>query len=210
MQKVIPAILTADPADLRGKLEILKGHTNWVHIDIMDGYFVPNNSVSIFELSGVYEVFNLEFHLMVLEPEKYFRDCDEVGAKRVIFHYEASQSIDTVLEKAHQCQFHIGMALNPETTVEKVQPYLSQVDSALCMGIDPGFQGKEFIPDTMQKIPQIRFQRRDILVGMDGGVKEENIRDIFAAGADYAVVGSGIWKSHDPADSLKKLQEIVQ
>ena len=99
MQKVIPAILTADSVELRDGLRVLREQTKWVHIDIMDGKFVPNTSINLFELGEANLFFNLEMHLMVENPEKYFEDCKEIGAKRVIFHAEATEDIARVLEK---------------------------------------------------------------------------------------------------------------
>src|SRR3989338_6300357 len=92
MQKIIPAILTQDPADLRQKLELFQGHTKWMHIDIMDGTLVPGRTVNLFELGEASKFFNLEIHLMVADPFKYFEDCSSIGAKRVIFHREAEQA----------------------------------------------------------------------------------------------------------------------
>ena len=113
MQKVIPAILAADSEELRKQLSVLRGNTSWLHIDIADGTFVKNQSVSIFELQEVYQYFNLEFHLMVQDPAKYFNDCNEAGAKRVLFHYEAAQNIAETEERAAHYRFHTGVALNP-------------------------------------------------------------------------------------------------
>lgn len=210
MQKVIPAILSVDPADLRAKLELLKGHTNWIHLDIMDGKFVPNTSVSLFELGEAYQFFNIEIHLMVSDPREYFKDCDEVGAKRVIFHYEAASNIQEVLEKAKHHQFHIGIALNPETPAERITPHIQDIDSILLLSVNPGFQGQEFIPDVLKKIPEIRRLKQDILIGLDGGINAENIKGVFEAGVDYAGVGSAAMKSADPVVALRHLEEILK
>ncbi|MEK7510573.1 MAG: ribulose-phosphate 3-epimerase [Patescibacteria group bacterium] len=210
MQRIIPAILTSDPIDLRKKLEFLKGHTNWVQIDIMDGKFVPNASVSIFELGEAYEYFNLELHLMVENPEQYFQDCDGAGAKRVFFHYEAAPNLQETLAKAKQHQFHIGLALNPTTDVKSVTPYLKEIDSVLVLAVNPGFQGQEFIPSVLQKVKEIRELSPEILIGIDGGINESNIKQVFSTKIDYAAVGSGIWNTGNPLETLKKLGEMVQ
>lgn len=209
MQKVVPAILTGDPAELKEKLTLLKDHTNWIQIDIMDGKFVPNASVSLFELGEAYKYFNLEFHLMVEEPEKYFKDCDEVGAKRVIFHYEAASNIQEVLEKAKGHQFHIGVALNPATPAERITPHVQDIDSLLLLSVNPGFQGQEFIPSVLEKARKIKKISPELLVGVDGGIGAGNLPAVFEAGADYAAVGSGIWQAEDPIAALKHLEEVV-
>ena len=208
-QRIIPAILTGDPAELKEKLTLLKDHANWVQIDIMDGKFVPNTSVSLFELGEAYKYFNLEFHLMVEEPEKYFKDCDEMGAKRVIFHCEATGDLKGVIEKSRQYQFHIGAALNPATPVSKLAPYIEKLDAVLLMSVNPGFQAQEFIPDVLKKIVEIRRLKPDILIGLDGGINAGNIKEVFEAGADYASVGSAIMKSSDPVVALRHLEEIL-
>ena len=119
MQKVVPAILTADPVELSEGLKVLKSQTNWVHIDIMDGKFVPNTSINLFELGEASQFFNLEIHLMVENPEKYFEDCKEIGAKRVLFHLESTENSTAILQKMSGHGFQKGIAINPETPVSK-------------------------------------------------------------------------------------------
>jgi len=214
MQKVIPAILTADSADLAKKLEMLRELCKWVQIDIMDGKFVQNVSVNLFELGEVSQFFDLEIHLMVEHPEKYLEDCKAIGARRVIFHVEASENPARVLEDMEKYDFQKGIALNPSTPAEDVSRLVSRLDSILLLTVNPGFQGQEFIASALQKIEHLRDlpvgrQGSSILIGVDGGVREENIRKVFKAGADYVAVGSGIWKTENPAASFKELQEMV-
>src|SRR3989338_2881311 len=136
MQKIIPAILTSDPADLRQKLKLFQGHTNWLHIDIMDGTLVPERTVNLFELGEASKFFNLEIHLMVEDPFKYFEDCFSIGAKRVVFHQEAIQVKESMLSALDSHEFQKGIALNPETSLELVRPYASKISSLLLMGIE--------------------------------------------------------------------------
>lgn len=212
MQKVIPAILTQDPADLKEKLEMLKGHTNWVHIDIMDGSFVPGRTVNLFELGEASEFFNLEIHLMVEAPFKYFEDCKEVGAKRVVFHAEAVENIPAFLEKAKSFEFQKSVALGPnlaKLSLEKLSLAKFGLSGVLLMGIEPGAQGREFISSVLEKIQDVRG-RTSYVVGVDGGVRKGNIKEVFRAGADYAVVGSEIVQAEHPIEVLKSLEEMVQ
>lgn len=208
MQKVIPAILTSDPEELRKQLNIFKGHTNWVHIDIMDGEFVPNDSVSIFELGQAYEYFNLELHLMVKDPAKYFKDCEEIGAKRVIFHAEAVVNPQEILSRKKDFKFHLGMAFNPGTPIAGIEAH-KELDSILLMGIHPGFQGQEFIPSVLEKIKEARTLAPDLLIGVDGGVGSEHLKQVFDEGASYTVIGSTVMTSEDPVGTLRKLQVMV-
>jgi ribulose-phosphate 3-epimerase len=209
MQKVVPAILTPDPLELSRQLSVLKNQTKWVHIDIMDGNFVPNTSISISELGEAGQFFNLELHLMVQDPEKYFEDCKEIGAKRVYFHWEGTKDPEHVLSVASQYSFYKGIAINPETKVQDIVPYLSKVDSALVMSVVPGAQGHEFIPSVLEKVQEFKKQS-GLVVGVDGGVGKETIQNIFAANADYVAVGSGIWQAEDSLGALRSLQLLVK
>jgi len=209
MQKVIPAILTADSADLEKKLAMLKNHANWVQIDIMDGKFVSNTSVNLFELGEASQFFNLEIHLMVLNPEKYFEDCAAIGAKRVIFHLEGTTNPTMVVREMMKYPFQRGIAINPPTLAREFNPHLSLIDSALVLSVNPGFQGQEFLPLALKKINEIKLVSHETLVGVDGGINESNIREAFQAGADYVAVGSGIWQAEDPIAALKHLEEVV-
>jgi ribulose-phosphate 3-epimerase len=209
MQKVVPAILTKDPAQLQRQLQLLKEHTKWVHIDIMDGKFVPAVSINLAELGEASQFFNLEIHLMVKDPENYLEDCSGIGAKRVIFHVEASESPDTVLEEMQKYAFQKGIALSPSTSVESVKHLVSNIDSVLLLSVVPGAQGQAFIPSVLDKISPVRSQASNILIGLDGGVAESNIKDIFASGADYVAVGSAIWKDKDQIAAFRNLEKMV-
>jgi len=209
MQRVVPAILTSDPAELSESFRVLKEHTNWVHIDIMDGKFVPNTSVNLFELGEANEYFNLEIHLMVQDPEKYFEDCKAVGAKRVIFHLEATKDPEMVLQEMEKYPFQRSIAINPKTAVSKLAPSAEKVSAVLLLSVEPGFQEQKFIPQVLEKIPEIRKLSSEVLIGVDGGINEANIQQVFAAGVDYVRVGSAIMKSEDPVARLRKLEEMV-
>lgn len=202
MQKVIPAILTADTADLQEKLQMLKDHTKWVHVDIMDGKFVPNTSINLSQLGEAAQQFNLEIHLMVQEPEKYFEDCAAIHAKRVICHWEANKPN---LSGDHP--FQKGIALNPETEIPLFE---TESNSVLLMSVHPGFQGQEFVPSALEKAKQIREKFPGMLVGMDGALGKENIKQAFEAGINYAVVGSNIVKAENPAQALKNLEDMIK
>lgn len=201
MQKVIPAILTADPANLQKKLQMLKEHTKWVHIDIMDGKFVPNTSINLFQLGETAQQFNLEIHLMVQNPEKYFEDCAAIHAKRVIYHWEANPNF------SDDHPFQKGIALNPETEIPSFE---TEPGSILLMSVHPGFQGQEFVSSALEKAKQVREKFPEMLVGMDGALDQENIKQAFEAGINYAVVGSNIIKAEDPAQALKNLEEMIK
>ena len=170
MQKIIPAILTADPADLKEKLEMLKGHTNWVHIDIMDGSFVPGRTTNLFELGEASRFFNLEINLMVEEPFKYFEDCSSIGAKRVVFHAEAVRAKDSMISALDSQGFQKGVALNKTASLKLVSAYAQKISSILLMGIEPGAQGRPFDAVVLPKIKEAKEAYPDLLCGVDGGL----------------------------------------
>lgn len=210
MQKIVPAILTKDVEDLQAKLKVLQGLTEWVQIDIMDGKFVPNTSIAITELADASAAFSFEIHLMVKNPEQYLADCKAVGAKRVIFHLEGAQNPREVLEKMEGYGFEKGIALNPETSVDVLSALKGRFDSVLFLTVIPGAQGHEFIPSVLEKVKRARELFSEIRIGVDGGVKEGNIREVLESGVDYAVIGSGIWKTDNPKETLLRLQSMVQ
>ena len=158
MKKIIPAILTKDIAELQSKLAQIQKLTDWAQIDIMDGKFVQNTSISLENVSlikipnGVF----LEAHLMVENPVSYFLQCQQANIKRVVFHIEADSDIKNILFKAKSFDFQKGFALNPETPVEKIIPYINNVDVVLLMSVNPGFGGQEFILNTLDKIRALK------------------------------------------------------
>lgn len=210
MQKVVPAILTSDPADLKEKLEIFKGHAKWMHIDIIDGTFVPRRTANLFELGEASKFFNLEIHLMVEDPFKYFEDCSGIGAKRVIFHEEAVRAKEPMLSALDAHAFQKGIALSKETSLAMVSAYAQKISSILVMGIEPGAQGRPFDPAVLQKIQEAKELYPNLLRGVDGGIGRENIQSVFANGADYVVVGSEIMQAEDPLSVFRALEEMVQ
>ena len=209
MQKLIPAILTANVEDLRQKLDALKGVSQWMHIDIMDGEFVSNTSVALSECVLAQD-FKLEIHLMVNHPERYFEECEAIGAKRVIFHAEAVDNLKATLENMQAYPFEKGVALNPETSSHILKGSEELIDSFLFMTIRPGFQGQEFIPSVLEKIRAFKIFFPHAFIGVDGGVDQDTLKEVFRSGVSYAIVGSGIWQTANPKETLKKLEAMIQ
>lgn len=206
-QKIVPAILTNDVEELRGKFALLKGESEWVHVDIMDGRFVPRVSLPLEALKEFEGQFSFEIHLMVADPANYFDACREIGAERVVWHCEAVQNMDETLKTAERYPFERGVALRPETSESVVERFLPWVDFALLLGVEPGAQGNPFAPEVLEKA---RLLRGKTIIGVDGGVSVENLRDVFLSGADYAVVGSAIWKSGKPLEVFREMQTMVK
>ena len=206
MQRIVPAILTQDSGELERLLDLFKNQSKWLHIDIMDGLFVPNTSINLFQLDGAYEYFNLEIHLMVKDPPKYFSDCREVGAKRVIFHAEAVENKEEAVEAAKKHGLQVGIATNPETDIADLG---NSFDSLMIMGVHPGSQGHEFVATSLNKLKRAKEMYQGKLIGMDGGVSEENVKQIFENGADYVVIGSNIVQAKEPLDAFQRFQSII-
>lgn len=210
MQKVIPAILTQDPQELKERIELFRDKSRWMHIDIMDGTLVPGRTVNLFELGEASEFFNLEIHLMVADPFKYFEDCSGIGAKRVIFHAEAIRTKEPMFFELDSHAFQKGIALNPKTFPDTLSSFSKKISSILLMGVEPGAQGRPFNTAVLPKVKKVKEMYPDLLCGVDGGIGEENIQSVFANGADYVVVGSEIMKAEHPLEVLKSLGEMVQ
>lgn len=203
---IIPAILTDSLADFRDKLKKVRHFGGWLQIDVMDGKFVPNKSLSLLTLRKVKIPLTAEVHLMVENPEKYFEDCEKLGAKRVIWHLEGTKNPGKVLGEMAKYSFQKGIALNPATPVEKLKPYLLRVNVVLLLGVTPGFQSQKFQPRILKKIGQLKKISKKIKIGVDGGVNVSNIRKIAKAGADYFVVGSYLVK----AKNIKKNFQLLK
>jgi ribulose-phosphate 3-epimerase len=208
--KIVPAILTESQSDLVSMLSTAKTFSDWVQIDLMDGCFVPSSSISTQELAEIKPDIGWEAHLMVNNPEAVLEHIKNAGAKRVIFHYESTGDQQGVIEKARSLQLEVGIALNPDTPVKVLQNLTTKIDCVLFMTVYPGFYGAKFIPEVMDKVRVFRAQHPDIEIGVDGGVKEGNLKMIVESGASSICVGSAIFLSNKPAESYKSLSNIAQ
>jgi len=208
--QVVPAILTNDPAALETMIRQAESFTNYVQLDIMDGQFVPSRSITWKHLANLPIKLGWEAHLMVLRPEEYLPRFHQAGARKVIFHYEATSSPREVIARARKLGLGVGLAVNPETTVSTIIPLADEVDSVLLMTVNPGFYGSKFLPEVMDKVAELRKARPDMEIGADGGAKESNITQIAQAGVDVIYVGSAIFLQPQPGESFHRLQALVQ
>lgn len=191
---IIPAILTQDPSELIAKFKILNNLVKLVQVDIMDGKFVSNTSINLNDIPQKKFNFKLEAHLMVKNPLKYLNYCSQLKIESVIVHFEACNNLDLILKEMDKFKFQKGVAINPETPIELIFPYLKKIDKILIMGVHPGFSGQKFIPKTLNKIKKLRAFNRKIKIEVDGGVNSKNISKIQKSGANDFVVGSAIFK----------------
>jgi len=208
--KIVPAILTDDLTTLERMVHQAKSFTDYVQVDIMDGHFVPSRSVTPEQVASLSIELKWEAHLMVNHPERYGEFFQKAGASKIIFHHEATPSPQKVISRIKNLGLEAGLAINPETPVSAIVPYINDLDSVLLLTVTPGFYGSQFIPEVMGKVAELRNIHPGIEIGVDGGVKESNIREIAIAGVDYICVGSAIFLQSDPAESYRRLQSLAQ
>ena len=208
--RVVPAILTDDPKALETMIHQAETFTDWVQVDIMDGKLVPSRSISYEHLAALPTKLGWEAHLMVQHPEGYVEGFKQAGAQKIVFHYEATASPREVISMVRSLGMGVGLAVNPETPVSAILPLISRVDSVLFLSVDPGFYGSKFIPEVLDKIVEFRIAQPGVEIGIDGGIKEDNIARVAQAGADVIYVGSAIFLQPQPGESFRRLQALAQ
>ena len=206
--RVVPAILTDDPGKLAVMARQTEGYAGYVQLDIMDGRFVPSHSITCQQAAAVSFEIPWEVHLMVEKPEQQLECFKQAGARKVIFHYEATDSAGEVISQARHLGLGVGLAVNPETPVSAVLPLL-EVDSVLFLAVHPGFYGARFLPEVLGKIAELKSARPDMEIGIDGGVKENNIKLVAGSGVNDIYVGSAIFLDSQPADAFRRLQALA-
>jgi len=207
-KNIIPAILTNSILDFKEKLKKVENLSSWLQIDISDGKFTSSKTLSLSALLSLKFKQNLELHLMVFEPEKYFKLAEKLNAKRVIVHFEAvEKNINDFLSKKYP--FTLGLALNPKTKVEKIFPYLSKIDFILILGVTPGAQGQKFQEKVLEKIKKIKNLFPQTTVEVDGGINEKTIQKANQAGADIFVAGSALLRAENPKKEMEKLKKLI-
>lgn len=215
MAILIPSILSKDPEEIRGRLEFLESipEIKFAQLDFADGKFVPNALPEPKEIGELETRIELEAHLMVVDPGRYLHDLEALGVKTVFMHYESfltHEALQTTLENARQMGFIVGLALNPQTDIYIFDYFDKYIDEALIMGVNPGFQGQPFIPETLDRVRDLEKRHGAVIIEVDGGVKLANIESIVAHGADKVNVGSGIWQSQDPRETIEKFLEKLK
>jgi len=208
--RVVPAILTDNPAALENMVRQVETYTKYAQFDIMDGQFVPSHSITWEHIASLPTKLTWEAHLMVMRPENYLQGFLQAGAKKVVFHYEATSSPQKVINLARTLGLGVGLAVNPETTLESFLPIVDEVDSVLFLTVNPGYYGSKFIPEVMDKVKELRSVRPEIEIGVDGGIKEANITSIARAGVDVIYVGSAISLQPDPGESYRRLLALAK
>lgn len=208
--RLVPAILTDNPETLEIMIRQAETFTNFVQIDIMDGKFVPSKSITWQDIANLTMKLSWEAHLMVEHPEDYLEDFKRIGAGKAIFHHEATTTPKDVIRLARQIGLKVGLAINPETPPSAISSLVGEIDSVLLLSVQPGFYGAKFIPEVMEKVKELRRARPDIEIGMDGGIKENNMVQVARSGVDAICVGSAIFLQPDPEKSYRYLLYLIE
>ncbi len=205
---IIPAILTEDSDDALRELSALKGVAQWVQIDVMDHTITPDETFDLFELCGEIDDFDVEVHLMVSHPEKYFAACAAIDARRVYFHPEPVESVYDVFAAMSEYDFERGLSISPETDIEQIRPYIDEIDAVQVMTVDIGEQGQKFMLEMLEKVRDLKEGYPSLWVGVDGGVNKDTLVAVCDAGADAAGVGSAISSAQNSRDAYFSLQSL--
>ncbi|UCC44271.1 MAG: ribulose-phosphate 3-epimerase [Candidatus Zixiibacteriota bacterium] len=215
MPKIAPSVLAADFAHLADDLaEARRAGVDMLHLDIMDGHFVPNISFGpnvVGTINKLTELF-LDVHLMLSEPEKYFEAFVKAGADAITFHLEVHAEPGTYAEQIRELGVRPGISINPDMDVENVLPHLKHFDYLLLMSVFPGFGGQQFITSVLPKISRARdyvdSNKLDTVIMVDGGVDANNAAEVISAGADILVMGTAFFRSRDKIGLVEKVKKL--
>ena len=212
---VSPSLLSANFIDLKSDVEMInKSEADWLHMDIMDGVFVPNISFGFPVLEAVAKVCTkpLDVHFMIVHPEQYIEQTAKIGAMMMNVHYEACTHLHRTIQQIHAAGMKAGVTLNPSTPVNVLEDIICDVDMVLLMSLNPVFGGQKFIENTIKKVHRLRKLIKEsgshALIEIDGGVQGETAPRLVQAGADVLVSGSYIFKSPDPCATIHDLKEL--
>jgi ribulose-phosphate 3-epimerase len=217
VNRISASILAADFGRLAEEVRAVeKAGTDWIHVDVMDGHFVPNLTIGppVVEALKKVATLPLDVHLMIEHPERYIADFARAGASYLTVHQEVCPHLHAVIQEIRNHEVKPAVVINPGTPLSTVEPVLPDVDMILIMSVNPGFGGQKFIESACAKIAAARRFREehglDFLIEVDGGVKTHNVASVAAAGADVFVVGTGIFEAKDYAQRIGELRTAIE
>ena len=217
MIKLSPSILSANFVRLEEEIKILEREgIEYVHIDVMDGMFVPNISIGMPVIKSIRKATNmvLDAHFMIVEPERYIDEFISLGCDIINFHFEATKKHMEIIEKIKKANKKVGMTIKPNTDYKEILPFIKHLDLVLVMSVEPGFGGQSFMENSLEKISALRkYVNENNLtcdIEVDGGIELDNVNKVLEAGANVIVVGSDIFEKEDKSTVIKQYNEIFK
>ena len=213
---IAPSILAADFGNLERDCKMInKSSADWFHIDIMDGVFVPNISFGMPVLASInkHATKPLDVHLMIVNPDKYIKVFSDLNAEVLTVHFEVCNHLHRSIQEIKNNGMKAGVALNPHTPIAVLESIINEIDLVCLMSVNPGFGGQKFIKNTFEKIDElkklIKLKKSNTIIEIDGGVTDENAKQLIEVGANVLVAGSHVFKSSDPLNTISNLKSII-
>lgn len=215
MPIIAPSILAADFANLEREVNMInESQADWIHVDVMDGVFVPNISfgIPVIEAINRHAKKPLDVHLMIIQPERYVETFHKAGAAILTVHLEASKHLHRTLQQIKATGMKAGVAINPHTSVSLLKDTIADIDLVCMMSVNPGFGGQKFIENTYRKVAELKLliesQQSKAHIEIDGGVNQQNAKPLLDAGADVLVAGNFVFSSANPKEVIQRLKDM--